>query len=122
MRSLVFGQFRRMTERLARAFPARHGIPLPVQAGAGFTEDPARSAGAGGLLHSREMLVDDLVQLSPESALFEMSSSSPNAFPAISSAVFVLPSSPASLSFLAFSFLFSARSRASSADSPLFAS
>jgi hypothetical protein len=66
------------------------------------------------------MLIDDLVQLSPESALFEMSSNSANAFPAMSSAVFVLPRSRVSLSFFALSFLFSARSRASSAASELF--
>ncbi len=59
------------------------------------------------------MRVDDLVQLVPEPALPEMSPSSANAFPAISSAVLVLPSSFSSLSFLALSFLFSARSRAS---------
>ena len=70
------------------------------------------------------MLADYLAQLSPESALFEMSSNSANAFPAISRAVFVFPSSLASFSFRAsslaesaFSFLFSARSRASSPDS-----
>jgi hypothetical protein len=70
------------------------------------------------------MLVDDQVQFSPESALLEMSSSSANAFPAISRAVFVFPSSLASFSFRAsslaesaLSFLFSARSRASSPDS-----
>ncbi len=59
------------------------------------------------------MHVDDLVQFSPESALREISSSSANAFPAISSAVFVLPSSLSSRPFRDFSFLFSARSRAS---------
>ena len=70
------------------------------------------------------MLADYLVQFSPESALLEMSSSSANAFPAISRAVFVFPSSLASFSFRAsslaesaFSFLFSARSRASSSGS-----
>src|SRR5260370_787496 len=67
------------------------------------------------------MLVDALAQFSPESALFEMSSNSANAFPAISSAVRDFPSSPASLSFRAFSFLFSARSRASPSDSPMLA-
>ena len=81
VRTLVAGQLRRMTEPLARAFPARHRIPLPVQAGAGFTQDLARPARPGGLLHDGEMLVDDLVQFSPESALFEMSSNSANAFP-----------------------------------------
>jgi hypothetical protein len=44
------------------------------------------------------MLADYLVQFSPESALFEMPSNSANAFPAISSAVFVFPSSLASFS------------------------
>jgi len=65
------------------------------------------------------MRVDDLIQFSPESALPEMFSSSANAFPAISSAVFVLPSSDCSLSFLDLSFLFSARSRVSSSASAL---
>ena len=51
-----------------------------------------------------EMLIDDLVQFPPESALFEMSSNSANAFPAMSSAVFVLPRSRVSLSFFALSF------------------
>ena len=73
------------------------------------------------------MLIDDLVQFSPESALFEMSSNSANAFPAMSSAVFVLPRSRVSfrsgLTYrIALSFLFSARSRASSAGSELFCS
>ena len=66
------------------------------------------------------MLVDYLVQFSSESALFEISSSSANAFPAMSSAVFVFPRSRVSLSFCAWSFLFSARSRASSAESAFF--
>src|SRR6266852_9988489 len=111
-----------MMERPAgRPFLRWRGFPLPVQAAPGFTQYPARPARAGNLFHGREMRVDDLVQLSPESALFEMSSNSANAFPAISSAVRVFPSSPASLSFLALSFLFSARSRASSAGSAPFA-
>ena len=66
------------------------------------------------------MLIDDLAQFPPESALFEISSNSANAFPAMSSAVFVLPRSRVSLSFFASSFLFSARSRASSAAPELF--
>jgi hypothetical protein len=66
------------------------------------------------------MRVDDLVQPCPESALRETSSSSANAFPAISSAVFVLPSSDSSRSFRDFSFRFSARSRASSSAYALF--
>ena len=66
------------------------------------------------------MRVDDLVQFPPESALREMSSSSANAFPAISSAVLVLPSSDESFSFRACSFLFSARSRVSSSSPALF--
>src|SRR6266567_4292861 len=69
------------------------------------------------LLHGREIVIDGLDQFCSESALFEMSSNSANAFPAMSSATLVLPRSRASLSFFAFSFLFSARSRVSSADS-----
>jgi hypothetical protein len=60
------------------------------------------------------MGVDRRVQFSPESALFEISSSSAKAFPAMSRAVFVFPRSRDSFSFRAWSFLFSARSRASS--------
>src|SRR5579875_252875 len=105
--------------------PLRRGhgrcrVALPVQRGAGFPEHPARAGDTDRLLHRREMRVDDLVQFPPESALREMSSSSANAFPAISSAVLVLPRSEESLSFLAFSFLFSARSRAISSPPALF--
>src|SRR5215469_15601206 len=112
-----------MAERGTLAARGRGGITLPVQGCAGFTQDPARPASADYLLHGREMIADYLVQLSPESALFEISSNSANAFPAISRAVFVFPSSLASFSFRASSlaessrsFLFSARSRASSPD------
>src|SRR5260370_8793813 len=108
VRPFVIGQFSRVMERLARAFPARDGVPLPVHRGAGFTQHLARPAGAYCLLHGREMLVDDLAHFSPESALFDMASNTANAFPSISSAARVFPSSPASLSFPPFSFFFSA--------------
>jgi Transposase len=94
---------------------------LPVQGSAGFPEYLAGGGDADRRFHLREMRVDDLAQFSPESALREMSSSSANAFPAMSSAVLVLPSSDESFSFRAFSFLFSARSRASSSSPALFA-
>jgi hypothetical protein len=67
------------------------------------------------------MRVGDEVQSRPESALREMSSSSANAFPAKSSAAFVLPCSSSSRSFHDFSFLFSACSGASSSDFGCFA-
>src|ERR1700749_1143406 len=104
-----------MTELLLpRGRRGRFRVTLPVQRGAGFPEYPASGGRADRRFHPPEMRVDDLVQFPPESALREMSSSSANAFPAMSRAVLVLPSSDDSLSFLAFSFLFSARSRASS--------
>src|ERR1019366_3638381 len=95
----------------------RGGITVPVQGRAGFPEDPARPGSSYHILNRWEMLADDLVQFSPESALFEISSSSANAFPAISSAILVLPRSRISFSFFAFSFMLYARSRERSEES-----
>jgi hypothetical protein len=104
-----------------RGFRRRLRVALPVQCGPAFPEYGAGAGRADRFFHRREMRVDDLIQFSPESALPEMFSSSANAFPAMSSAVLVLSSCAASFSFRAsslavsdLSFLFSARSRASS--------
>src|ERR1700722_10826641 len=105
------------------SLPCRDGwfrIAVTVQRGAGFPEYPAGAGGSDRVFHRREMRVNELVQLASESALPEMPSSSANAFPAMSSAVRVFPRSDSTLDFRAFSFLFSARSRASSSASALF--
>ena len=105
---------------LRAALPAAAQDTVPVQGGTGFTEDQARPGCSYCFFHGQEMLIDDQAQFSPESALFEISSNSANAFPAMCSAVLVLRRSRVSLSFFALSFLFSARSGASSAVSELF--
>jgi hypothetical protein len=96
---LLGRQLRRMAELLPFLLRGRLRVPLPVQRRPRFPQDPARGRDPDRVLHRGKMRVDDLIQFCPESALREMSSSSAKAFPAISRAVFVFPSSLSSRLF-----------------------